>query len=249
MAKDLLLPGNIISLHRKAVEKLAKSGNGDAALLYLCLAAGQTSGALPWEAERVEGARNTLIQLGLLRSDTPVAPQRPVKLADERPPEYTREDITQAMKNPKFAPLVPAIEHLLGKVLSHSDLKILYMLYDFLGLPPEVILTLAGWCNDKAKQGGPGRTTTLPLIRREAVKWEKAGINTLDAADAHLRRMTRINSRGPRSSSCSSARAAPLWTGSGTIWTAGSARAFPTTCSCWPGTGPSSTYRSSNGAT
>ena len=82
MAKDLLLPGNIIGLHRKAVEKLSKSGNGDAALLYLCLAAGQTSGALPWGAERVEAARSVLIQLGLLRSDTPVAPQRPVKLAD-----------------------------------------------------------------------------------------------------------------------------------------------------------------------
>ena len=47
MAKDLLLPGNIIGLHRKAVEKLSKSGNGDAALLYLCLAAGQTSGRSP----------------------------------------------------------------------------------------------------------------------------------------------------------------------------------------------------------
>ena len=58
MAKDLLLPGNIIGLHRKAVEKLSKSGNGDAALLYLCLAAGQTSGALPWGAERVESARS-----------------------------------------------------------------------------------------------------------------------------------------------------------------------------------------------
>ena len=196
MAKDLLLPGNIIGLHRKAVEKLARSGSGDAALLYLCLAAGQTSGALPWAAERVEGARSTLIQLGLLRSDTPVAPQRPVKLADERPPEYTGEDIAQAMKDEKFASLVPAMEHLLGKVLSPSDLKILYMLYDFLGLPREVILTLAGWCNDKAKKGGPGRTTTLPLIRREAIKWEKAGITTLDAADAHLQRMARLDSRG-----------------------------------------------------
>ena len=192
MAKDLLLPGNIIGLHRKAVEKLSKSGNGDAALLYLCLAAGQTSGALPWGAERVESARSALIQLGLLRSDTPVAPQRPVKLADERPPEYTSEDIAQAMNNEKFKPLVPAIEHLLGKILSPSDLKILYMIYDFLGLPPEVILTLAGWCNEKAKKGGPGRTTTLPLIRREAVKWEKAGITTLDAADAHLQRMSRL---------------------------------------------------------
>ena len=196
MAKDLLLPGNIIGLHRKAVEKLSKSGNGDAALLYLCLAAGQTSGALPWGAERVEAARSVLIQLGLLRSDTPVAPQRPVKLADERPPEYTSEDIAQAMNNEKFKPLVPAMEHLLGKILSPSDLKILYMIYDFLGLPPEVILTLAGWCNEKAKKGGPGRTTTLPLIRREAVKWEKAGITTLDAADAHLQRMSRLDSRG-----------------------------------------------------
>ena len=70
------------------------------------------------------------------------------------------------------------------------------MIYDFLGLPPEVILTLAGWCNEKAKKGGPGRTTTLPLIRREAVKWEKAGITTLDAADAHLQRMSRLDSRG-----------------------------------------------------
>ena len=196
MAKDLLLPGNILAIHRKAVEKLAKTGNGDAALLYLCLAAGQTSGALPWGAERVEAARSTLIELGLLRSDTPVAPQRPVKLADERPPEYTSEDIAQAMNNNNFQPLVPAMEHLLGKVLSPSDLKILYMMYDFLGLPPEVILTLAGWCNEKAKKGGPGRTTSLPLIRREAVEWEKAGIVTLDAADAHLRRMARLNSRG-----------------------------------------------------
>ena len=33
MAKDLLLPGSILSLHRSAVEKLLKAGNGDAALL------------------------------------------------------------------------------------------------------------------------------------------------------------------------------------------------------------------------
>lgn len=43
MAKDLLFPGNILSLHRKAAEKLMKEGNGDAALLYLCLAAGRDS--------------------------------------------------------------------------------------------------------------------------------------------------------------------------------------------------------------
>lgn len=74
MAKDLLLPGSILSLHRSAVEKLLKAGNGDAALLYLCLTAGQNSGALPWGPDRVEAAQNTLLRLGLISSDTPVQP-------------------------------------------------------------------------------------------------------------------------------------------------------------------------------
>ena len=67
MAKDLLLPGSILSLHRSAVEKLLKAGNGDAALLYLCLTAGQNSGALPWGPDQVEAAQNTLLRLGLFR--------------------------------------------------------------------------------------------------------------------------------------------------------------------------------------
>lgn len=79
MAKDLLLPGSILSLHRSAVEKLLKAGNGDAALLYLCLTAGQNSGALPWGPDQVEAAQNTLLRLGLISSDTPVQPPRPEK--------------------------------------------------------------------------------------------------------------------------------------------------------------------------
>ena len=176
MAKDLLLPGSILSLHRSAVEKLLKAGNGDAALLYLCLTAGQNSGALPWGPDQVEAAQNTLLRLGLISSDTPVQPPRPEKLEDDRPPDYTTQ--------------------VLGKVLSPADLKILYTLFDFLALPPEVILTLTGWCVEQAKQKGPGRKPTLTQIRREAYKWQKAGIDTLEAADAHLHRLSRRNRRG-----------------------------------------------------
>ncbi len=77
MAQDLLFPGNILSLHRAAVDKLARQGDGDAALLYLVLAAGGTAGALPWGPEKVEGAKNTLIQLGLPPSDAAVLPPSP----------------------------------------------------------------------------------------------------------------------------------------------------------------------------
>ena len=61
MAQDLLFPGNILSLHRAAVDKLARQGDGDAALLYLVLAAVGNSGALPWGPEKVEGAKNCLL--------------------------------------------------------------------------------------------------------------------------------------------------------------------------------------------
>lgn len=155
MAKDLLLPGSILSLHRSAVEKLLKAGNGDAALLYLCLTAGQNSGALPWGPDQVEAAQNTLLRLGLISSDTPGSAPRPEKLEDDRPPDYTTQDIAQAFQNDGgFKALVPAVEQMLGKVLSPADLKILYTLFDFLALPPEVILTLTGWCVEQAKQKG-----------------------------------------------------------------------------------------------
>lgn len=197
MASNLLFPGNILSLHRKAAEKLMREGDGDAALLYLCLAVGQDSGALPWGPQRVEGAQSTLIRLGLIHSDTPVRPQQPVKLEDDRPPEYTTQDIAQALQTSGgFQALVPAVEKLLGKVLSPADLKTLYTIFDYLALPPEVILTLTGWCVEQAKKKGPGRKPTLTQIRREAYRWQKAGVDTLEAADAHLRRLSRLNRRG-----------------------------------------------------
>lgn len=197
MANDLLFPGNILSLHRKAAEKLMQEGNGDAALLYLCLAAGRDSGALPWGPEQVERAQNALVQMGLIRSDTPVRPQAPAKLEDDRPPEYTTQDIAQALQaGGGFQALVPAVEQQLGKVLSPADLKILYTIFDYLALPPEVILTLTSWCVEQARKKGPGRKPTLTQIRREAYKWQKAGVDTLEAADAHLHRLSRLNSRG-----------------------------------------------------
>lgn len=197
MAEALLQPGSIVALHRRAVDKLMKAGQGDAALLYLCLVAGRHSDALPWPPERVEQAQRELLDLGLIASDTPVQPPRPAKLEDDRPPEYTTQDIAMAMESQAgFRALVPAVERLLGKALSPADLKILYTIYDFLALPPEVILTLTGWCAEQAREKGPGRKPTLAQIRREAYRWQRLGIDSLEAADAHLRRMNQLNRRG-----------------------------------------------------
>lgn len=197
MAEALLQPGSIVALHRRAVAKLAKAGNGDAALLYLCLSAGQTGAALPWDPARLEAAQRALIELKLLAPDTPVLPPPPQKLEADTPPDYTTQDIAMAIEGQSgFRSLVPEVEQLLGKALSPSDLKVLYTIYDFLNLPPEVILLLTGWCLEKARKKGPGRTPSLVQIRREAYKWQRAGVDSLEAADAHLRRLHRQDQRG-----------------------------------------------------
>lgn len=196
MAKDLLLPGSILSLHRSAVEKLLKAGNGDAALLYLCLTAGQNSGPCP--GDRTRWRRPKTPCSGWASSPRTPRFSPPAGKAGGRP--------APGLHHPGHRPGLPERRGLQGPGAGGgadagegplpADLKILYTLFDFLALPPEVILTLTGWCVEQAKQKGPGRKPTLTQIRREAYKWQKAGIDTLEAADAHLHRLSRRNRRG-----------------------------------------------------
>lgn len=198
MATGLFLPGNILSLHRKAADRLLAADNGDAALLYLCLLADKDGSSLKWDAARLEAAHKALITMKLADPNQPVLPEPPQKLEDDRPPEYTTQDIAAALQNGGgFAGLVPEVEKLLGKILSHADLKTLYLLTDYYALPPEVILILVGWCAEKtAKKYGPGRKPTMPQIKREGQKWYKAGVTSLDAADAYLHRQQQLGVRG-----------------------------------------------------
>ena len=84
MATGLFLPGNILSLHRKAADRLLAADNGDAALLYLWLlktggeydAAGAAR-ALKWDPVRADGAMQLLAGMKLAdpkRSKAPPAP-------------------------------------------------------------------------------------------------------------------------------------------------------------------------------
>ena len=197
MANGMFFPGSILSLHRKAADRLLAADNGDAALLYLALLEGKNGSDLKWDAARLEAAYKALITMKLADPTQPVTNAPAPKLEDDRPPEYTAQDITQALQNGGgFAGLVPEVERLLGKVLSTADLKLLYQLSDFYALPPEVILTLVGWCMEKtATRYGPCRKPTLPQIKREGYKWYKAGVTTLDAADAYLRRQQLLVTR------------------------------------------------------
>lgn len=200
MSDSYLFPGGIIALPKKAVEKLLAEGSGDAALLYLCLAAERDAARLSWPVDRVERAYSLLLSLGLADPARPVLPTPDQKLEPDAPPEYSTADITMALSGPTdFAGLVPEVERLLGKPLSSADLKTLYLLFDFLALPAEVILTLVTWCVERtAQRYGPGRKPTMNQIKKEGFRWQRAGVDTLEAADAHVRRLTQLGERMAR---------------------------------------------------
>lgn len=193
MSADLL-PGSILSLSAQAADRLIRLDSGDAALLYLYLLGHPDAQGLKWPALRLQTAMDQLVANGLARAQTaPVVPDP----APEPPPEYAIEDVTAALQDgAAFSALCDEVERRLGKKLTTTDLKSLYTLYDHLALPPEVILMLVAWCvEEMERKYGPGRRPFLSQIKKEGFIWSRRGIDTIEAAEAHIQKMTAMRGR------------------------------------------------------
>ncbi len=98
----------------------------------------------------------------------------------QRRPSYQRTEIARHLEeNPKLAQMYHVVRDLLGKNLGSSDINILYSLYDWYGLPVEVILVLVEHCVSKGKKG-------MKRIEAEAGKWADAGIDTVCKAQEYI---------------------------------------------------------------
>lgn len=187
----LYLPDQVLSLTAQAADRLAAENNGDAALLYLALLRhGDASPArrcLGWTDQRCAAAFEVLVRLNLAQGnvETVAAPEQ----AADQPPEYQRSDIMNALRHDDtFSALVAAVESALGKKLSDADLKSLYMIYDYLALPAEVIYALVGWCiAETERKYGAGRRPRMPTIQKTAFRWKRLGADTPEAAEEYMR--------------------------------------------------------------
>lgn len=192
-----------VALSAESVDKLIGRGNGDAALLYLYLlrTGGEYSSpraqkALGWNAAQVMSAFAHLCELGLAQDDVPQERREAPKPEDC--PAYTTEDITAELAAPQsdFKGLLEEMEHLLGKKCSVTELRILLELYDHLAMPAEVLLLLtARLIEDTEAKYGPGRRPRMGEIKARAYQWKKNGIDTLDSADAYLKKQDYFRSR------------------------------------------------------
>lgn len=201
MADQTYLPGSILSLTSACADRLIQAGSGDAALLYLYLLktggvyhAAEAARVLNWEPRRCDAAQSLLVGLGLSQPQD----EAPVATSQAEPPEYTAEDINRELadQSSSFPALVGEVQRRLGKPLSTNDLKSLYTIYDFTGLPAEVILMVVSWTVEEYRRKyGQNRMPRMPQIQREAIQWKERGIDTMEQAEAHIRRLSLLRDR------------------------------------------------------
>ena len=204
MAEEYVLPQpETLSIGLHDADTLISAGSGDAALLYLYIL--RRNGRLDPErareelrlGDRLDAALSTLQKLGLVRTpggQTAIRMQGFQKLAPGSSPDfpiYTVADVQRAAESADgFRRLLDEAAKRLGRLLSGNDMMILFGLYDYLGLPPEVILMIINWCTQELERRyGPGKRPTLRQIEKEAYIWNERGILTLELAEKHVQEL------------------------------------------------------------
>ncbi len=182
-----------LTIEKNEVLKLLGAGNGDAALLYLYLNAGNSpelaARDLHLTETRLSCAGATLRQLGLWQQEAKRV------LSGERP-TYTEHDVIDAMdKDRDFKALYGEIQRLLGRNLNTEELKILLGFIRYLGMSPEVICMLICYCKERARQKGSLRNPSLRTIEKEAYAWADRGIDTIEEAAAFIQTQNMRTSR------------------------------------------------------
>ena len=209
---------NSISL--PSLDKILSAHDGDMALLYLYFV---RNGVIDGEdaaltlcrtMAEITAAEEKLRRMGLLSDGdlspapavyqpTPKKPQ-PVKAAaqalpDIEPalPEYTSDEISRRTKEDGiFSGLLDECAKVVGHTLSGSDMKMLFTVYDYLSLPPEVIMELLNYCGEiYIEKYGSSRRPSVRAIEKEAFRWARLEIFSFEQAEEHIRKQRERRSR------------------------------------------------------
>ncbi len=197
MAEEILLTRPApLTIGAEDADKLLRLGSGDAALLYLYLL--KNGGRLDRETAARElrlsmplaECMALLREAGLVRGDAPPLPKPPAAPKERGElPEYTAAEVRErADTDQGFRELLDETADRLGRVLTGADMKMLFGIYNDLGLPPDVILLMLNYCLENCRRlFGPGRKPTLRQIEKEAFIWYQEELFTLELADRYLR--------------------------------------------------------------
>ena len=167
-------------LSRAVTDRLIAGREGTLALAYLCVlrhpdgcGTERLASELGISGQESERLLQKLAGMGLLTSEKTFSP----------------EDVTTAMGEKEVSFLAGQAEHLFGEKLTVQDLQRLLYIHEGLRLPAEVILQMMQYFkNDVRRRFGPGRRLSSAKLEKMASDWKKQGIDTLEKAEAYIRR-------------------------------------------------------------
>lgn len=131
------------------------------------------------DVQLVQNALRTLVKSGLLYVNKEAIVSFGI-LSAPRSTRYEHKQIEAHVDNDEqLQMLIQAAEVLWGRTLTVTDVKGLYSLYDWLGLPVEVILKILEYCAEIGKK-------TMAYIEKVAISWHEEGISTIEAAEQKI---------------------------------------------------------------
>lgn len=103
-------------------------------------------------------------------------------------PSYSQAEIDAVIsRNRHISGMMYQAETILNKVLTASDIEMLFSFNDWLGLPVEVIMMLLSYAAKKGK-------TTKRYLETVAIDWAEKGIDTFEAAESYISELEEIDS-------------------------------------------------------
>ena len=186
-----------------ALDRLIAAHDGDVALLYLYwLKSGtrdpeQAASALCRTMREIAAAQEKLGRMAL----SPAAPAPVHKPAaatadgkntplppEEELPQYPGKELARlGEQDPAFAAVLAEGARVIGRNLSSNDTRVLFGVYDYLRLPPEVIVMLLNYCAEQyAERYGTSRRPSARAIEKLAYEWARLEILTLEQAEAYI---------------------------------------------------------------
>ena len=113
-------------------------------------------------------------------------PQKIKRILSSKP-SYSQQEINMvATQNKQISGLFYQSETILGKVLTASEMEMLFSFNDWLGLPVEVIMMLLSYAAKKGK-------TTKRYLETVAIDWADKGIDTYEAAEAYVTELEAVD--------------------------------------------------------
>lgn len=179
------------TIQNDTLEKLLRAHDGDMALLYLYSLRGaysdeQAADELCRTMSQIAAAREKLERI-VAASAAPAAKKLP---PPDALPEYTTEELERRTRGSgEFAAVLTEAQKVMGHILSTAELKTLFGIYDYLGLPADVIFMLLNYCLELCREKyGEQRRPTARMIEKEAYVWVNREIMTFEQADEYIRR-------------------------------------------------------------